>query len=125
MELRKLIRCTLIAIAASGMMVACTYEEIKPKKVDVPDSVKFSLNIIPIFNSSCNNSGCHNTGGIPPDLAEPNAYNSLTFFGYVDVDAPESSILYEKITTGSMKANATDQDRALILKWIEQGALNN
>ncbi len=125
MKLKENIRLILIAVLVSGMIASCTYEEIKPQKVDVPDSVKFSVNIIPIFNSSCNGSGCHNTGGIPPDLTEPNAYTSLIYFGYVDVDVPESSILYEKITTGSMKGNATDQDRALILEWIKQGALDN
>lgn len=125
MKLKELIRLALMAIVVAGVLASCTYEEIKPQKVDVPDSVSFSVNIIPIFNSSCNVSGCHSQGGIPPDLSQANAYTSLTFFGYVDVDNPESSILYEEITTGSMKNNATDQDRALILEWIKQGALDN
>ncbi|MDH4091642.1 MAG: hypothetical protein OEV74_14330 [Cyclobacteriaceae bacterium] len=123
--MKGLIHCMLIAIAISGALVSCTYEELIPPKVEVPDSVKFSANIIPIFNTSCNSVGCHSKSGIPPDLTEANAYNSLIFFGYVDTDVPESSILYEKITTGSMKDNATDQDRALILEWIKQGALDN
>ena len=96
MKLKELIHYILIAIAVSGALASCTYEEIKPQKIEVPDSVKFSVNIIPIFNTSCNKSGCHNKGGIPPDLSEENAYTSLIFFGYVDVDVPESSILYEK-----------------------------
>jgi hypothetical protein len=123
--MKALIHFALIILVLAGVLASCTYVEIKPKKVVVPDSVKFSLNIIPLFNTSCSKSGCHSKGGIPPDLSSSNAYNSLTFFGYVDVDAPESSILYEKITTGSMKNNATDQDRALILQWIKQGALDN
>lgn len=125
MKRKELIQLIIFAIAVSGMLASCTYEEISPKKVDAPDSVKFSVNIIPIFNTSCNKSGCHSTGGIPPDLSPANAYTSLTFFGYVDVDVPEQSIIYEKVTTGSMKGFATDQDRALILQWIKQGALDN
>jgi hypothetical protein len=125
MKRKALIHLALVALVLSGVLVSCTYVEIKPKKVIVPDSVKFSVNIIPIFTTSCSKSGCHIKGGAPPDLSAGNAYNSLTFFGYVDVDAPESSIMYEKITTGSMKNNATNQDRALILQWIKQGALNN
>lgn len=125
MKVKGLIHCMLMAIAISGALVSCTYEELIPPKVEVPDSVKFSVNIIPIFNTSCNAPGCHSKNGIPPDLSEDNAYTSLTFFGYVDTDAPESSILYEAITTGSMKNNANDQDRALILEWIKQGALDN
>ncbi len=125
MKLKTIFHLILVILALSGALVSCTYEEIKPQKVDVPDSVKFSVNVIPIFNTSCNKSGCHSQGGIPPDLSSKNAYTSLIFFGYVDVDDPESSIIYEKITTGSMKNNATDQDRALILEWIKQGALDN
>jgi len=125
MKLKTIIHLILVITAVSGVLVSCTYEEITPKKVDVPDSVKFSTNIIPIFNASCNKSGCHSPGGISPDLSPDHAYTSLIYFGYVDVDNPESSIIYEKITTGSMKNNATDQDRALILEWIKQGALDN
>jgi len=125
MKLKEFTYHILMAIAVSGTLASCTYEEIKPKEVEVPDSVLFSANIIPIFNTSCNLSGCHSKGGIPPNLSEADAYTSLTFFGYVDVDVPESSILYQEITTGSMVDNATDQDRALILEWIKQGALDN
>ena len=107
------------------ILTSCTDYVIKPTKVTVPHSVKFAVNIIPIFNASCNKSGCHSTGVQSPDLSPSNAYISLIYFGYVDVDVPESSVIYQKITTGSMKGNATDQDRALILKWIQQGALNN
>lgn len=125
MKRKELIQLILFTIAVSCLLASCTYEEISPKKVEVPDSVKFSANIIPIFNTSCNQSGCHNKGGIPPDLSPQNAYVSLTFFGYVDIDAPEESILYEKIATGSMAKFATVQDRELIRKWIQQGALDN
>lgn len=120
---------TLLWIFLSALLCtilsSCTDYVVKPTKVSVPDSAKFSLNIIPIFNAGCNKSGCHATGGHAPDLSPKNAYTSLIYFGYIDTDTPESSIIYEKITTGSMKANATDQDRALLLKWIKQGALNN
>ncbi len=125
MKLKEFIHLILVAMVVSGVMASCTYEEIKPQKVDVPDSVKFSINIIPIFNTSCNTTGCHNKGGIPPDLSPENAYTSLSFFGYLDTDVPESSIIYEKIATGSMKNSATDQDRSLLLKWIKQGAQDN
>ena len=96
MKRKELIHLILFTIAVSGIVASCTYEEISPKKVDVPDSVKFSLNIIPIFNTSCNNSGCHSTGAIPPDLTPANGYTSLVFFNYVDVDVPEQSIIYKK-----------------------------
>lgn len=114
----------LVALVA-GTLASCTYEQIKPQKVSTPDSVKFSLNIQPIFNTNCAKSGCHIKGGQAPDLSAQNAYTSLIYYGYVDTDFPDQSSLYQKITTGSMKDKATDADRALILKWIQQGALNN
>ncbi|MBI1766956.1 MAG: hypothetical protein HYR67_01115 [Bacteroidetes bacterium] len=117
-------RFMLVALLCT-LLASCTWEEIKPKKVTTPDSAKFSLNIIPIFNANCAKSGCHIKGGQAPDLSTQNAYTSLIYYGYIDVDFPASSILYEKINTGSMKDKATDVDRALILKWIQQGALDN
>jgi hypothetical protein len=115
----------ILASLISAAMASCTWEEIKPKKVTTPDSAKFALNIQPIFNSDCAKSGCHIKGGQAPDLSSGNSYTSLIYYGYVDTDIPESSIIYVKITSGSMKDKATDADRALILKWIQQGALDN
>jgi len=114
----------LSALLCAGL-ASCTDYVIKPAKVVVPDSVKFNANIIPIFTASCAKPGCHAIGGHVPDLTPANAYTSLIYYGYVNTDYPDQSILYQKITTGSMKGNATDQDRELILKWIQQGALNN
>lgn len=115
----------ILILILIGTMTACTYETISPKEPEVPSDVSFNDNVIPIFNGICNNSGCHSNGGISPNLNSSNAYISLTFFGYVDLDVPAESELYKKITTGSMKDYASDQDRAIILKWIEQGALDN
>lgn len=122
-------RIGIFTIVILGLLAilnaSCTYEELIKPKVDVPDSVSFNVNILPIFNSSCNVTGCHSKGGIPPNLSAADAYTSLIFFGYVDIDNPEVSEIYQKITNGSMKQYATDQDRTLILNWIEQGALDN
>lgn len=115
--------CSLFFI--SVIVTSCTWEEIKPQKVATPDSVRFTLNIQPIFNADCAKSGCHIKGAQAPDLSAGNAYTSLIYYGYVDTDFPESSSLYLKITSGSMKDKATDVDKALILKWIQQGALDN
>jgi len=117
-------RLSLFLIACIAL-ASCTWEEIKPQKVTTPDSARFSLNIQPIFNTNCAKSGCHIKGGQAPDLSAGNAYTSLIYYGYVNTDFPETSIIYEKIKSGSMKDKATDADRALILKWIQQGALDN
>lgn len=121
-----LLGSALILFLALYSATSCTYHINENEPVEVPDSVFFSSDIIPIFNARCNNPGCHSANAIPPDLTAANAYNSLTLFGYVDTENPESSVLYRAIAPGgSMEALATNQDRALILKWIEQGAQNN
>jgi hypothetical protein len=125
MKLNIVIHRFFIALLLCGLLASCTWEEIKPQKVAVPSTVTFSANIIPVFTANCAKSGCHVKGVQAPDLSTANAYTSLIYYGYVDTDFPEQSAVYLKITTGSMKDKATDTDRALILKWIQQGALNN
>jgi hypothetical protein len=115
----------IITLFISSFITACTYDTIAPEKIEVPEMISFNADVIPIFDGVCNNSGCHSDGGISPNLTEDDAYTSLIFFGYVNTDVPEESEIYLKITTGSMTEYASDQDRAIILKWIEQGALDN
>ncbi|MFC2123566.1 hypothetical protein ACFLU5_02045 [Bacteroidota bacterium] len=105
-------------------LASCTYHENKYVEPEVPDVVSFSDHVIPIFDQSCN-EGCH-AAGIPPDLSEDMAYTSLTTQGWLDTDDPENSSFYKSIDDGGiMYGYATDLDRAMILKWIEQGAENN
>ena len=85
--------------------------------------MSFSADVVPIFESKC--TRCHG-GTRPPDLTAENAYLSLTSGNYLDTEIPEESYLYKKIDgNGSMSEYADDHDRAVILKWIEQGAEEN
>lgn len=96
---------------------------------EITRTVSFSNDIIPIFNNSCNSSGCHNTGGISPDLSGTNAFTMITTGGYLNVSSAESSELYlwmagKKGTP--MPVSGINKDyNALILAWIKQGANNN
>jgi len=105
---------------------SCAYYE-KPLPVDdIPEEPSFSEDLIPFFETSCATTGCHNNGGIPPDLSEEFAYISLTVGGYVDTDNPEESLLYTKIAPGgSMEIYSTSRNTKMVLRWIEQGAENN
>ncbi len=106
---------------------ACTYDTLEYVPVETPDSVSFTNDLIPFFETNCAKSGCHASGGVTPDLSAANAYNSLTQLGYIETDTSKAaeSVIYQKITTGTMSQYANDQGRALLLKWIEQGAKNN
>jgi hypothetical protein len=121
--LRSIPAVVLLLIGLSG----CYYDKLVYGPLGTPDTVSFSNDILPFIESSCAKTGCHAAGGLQPDLSATNAYTSLTVFGYVETDTSKAdqSIIYQKLTTGSMSKYATDKDRAFLLKWIEQGAKNN
>jgi hypothetical protein len=123
--MKNTLSCFAVVLGVALGLTSCTYYENDPAPVDVPDSVSFSANVIPIFNARCNNAGCHSTGGIQPDLTPANAYNDLIVFGYVDTDFPDQSVLYLKVHSGSMVQFSEPGDAELILKWIQQGAIDN
>jgi hypothetical protein len=96
---------------------------------EITRPVSFAADIIPIFNASCNTSGCHNTGGKAPDLTPNNAYRSLTNGNYVNTSKPEQSELYLWMTGKKgtpMPVSGINKDyNSLVLAWIKQGAQNN
>ena len=118
---KDIIKVLIPVIMLFILLMSCEYDKKEEIKLDdLPDPIYFGEHIIPIFNTNC--ITCHN-GSTPPNLTEENAYFELTAGGYINVDNPEESKLYKKITgSGSMAQYASDLDRAYILKWIEQGA---
>jgi len=107
----------------------CKYDAVLPETIPPGTEVKFANDVIPIFNESCNFSGCHNFGGTPPDLTPNNAYGELTTGGYINLDEPEQSELYlwvDGSRNPPMPTSGIDPVIAsTILAWIEQGAQNN
>jgi hypothetical protein len=105
---------------------SCQYAWLEePPAPPLPDTVSYSADIQPIWDKSCNKSGCHAPGGFSPDLTEANSYSQLWADELVDTAMPASSVIYQKIADGSMKFYAKPGDAELVLKWIEDGALNN
>ncbi len=96
---------------------------------EITRPVSFTNDIIPLFNSSCNTSGCHSTGGKAPDLSASNALTSLTTGDYLNTATPESSTIYlwmaGKKSTPMPVSGINKDFNALILAWIKQGAQNN
>lgn len=102
-------------------MVSCEYNKDEPALK--PETVSFSTDVQPIFTAKC--VSCHG-GSTNPNLSAGNAYNALTSNNkYIDLQNPENSYFYQKISTGSMAQYLNDKDRAIILRWIELGAQNN
>lgn len=121
----------VILACASILFLASCYKD-RTVIAEVPEitrTVSFSQDIIPILNSGCSMSGCHNAGGQVPNLSTTNAFNSLTVGNYIDKNNAANSILYLKMTGKKgipMPVSGVNKDyNALIYAWIKQGASNN
>lgn len=127
---RKIILAMIIMGGSIFFLTGCYKDRTVPIEVpSITRTVTFSQDIIPMFNKSCNLSGCHSSGGQAPNLSESNAYNSLITGNYVDKNNPENSLIYLKMTGKKgtpMPVSGVNQDyAALMLAWIKQGANNN
>lgn len=111
------------------LQVGCEKDYLVPKKVEIDYPVSFANDIIPIFTTECSMASCHDNGGAPPNLMADKAYDELLGLGYVDTIDAKSSILYVRMisTTKPMPPAGLlpAEQIALVLAWIEQGALNN
>ena len=127
----------LLVVLALGLLLGIAnscYYDITLEKLDEPadpnaPEVSFANDILPIFNRSCNSSGCHNTGGTAPDLSASKAYNALTTGNYINTTSPENSELYQWLKGARrlpMPLSGSDQAiNTAVLTWIRQGAKNN
>ena len=123
------------ALLASALgPTACTSDAgilvIEPPDIDTTVQVLFSEDIIPLFNQSCNFSGCHNTGGIAPDLSQDNAYASLQDGAYINTETPgDSELMQWLLGNGGRKVmpinGKNDEIISKVLTWITQGAKDN
>ncbi len=95
-----------------------------------PDSIYFVNEILPLLNSNCAQSGCHDAI-TKEDGVQLDNYQSIMSTGEVKPGKPNSSKIYEVL-------NETDPDKRMppagslsqeqkdkIFKWISQGAPNN
>ena len=102
-----------------------------PPTQQLPAVVSFSTNVVPIFNANCNSSGCHaaTAPAAGLNLTSTSAYSSLMAKNETYTINPTGSNLYIEIANGEMPkppaANLSSYNQQLVLKWIQQGALNN
>ena len=116
---------SLILAAFVLLFAGCEYDYVEPDNAPIVTKVSFSGDVMPIFNSSCNFSGCHSAGAVLPDLTPGGAYASLFANNMVDAENPAGSKLYATMNSGSMKKYSNPDKTKIILAWITQGALDN
>lgn len=119
---------TGLVLVLTVSLVGCTYDQIEPARgeaidPDIPTS--FATDIQPIFTAKC--ISCH-----PPtanlDLSEGIAYGQITQSKYMDLGNPSQSLIYTypNPTSGTHSYRKyTTTEANLLLKWIEEGALDN
>ncbi|HSZ71638.1 MAG TPA: c-type cytochrome domain-containing protein [Cytophagaceae bacterium] len=118
---------------------SCVYhkgDQVNPEKDcanSIPDTVSFSRNVLPVFNTYCSTSGCH-SGSSPSgnlNLESSQAYAQLMKrgSGYIDTSNPNNSVLYSSLISQSnpmpLNGRLDDCTINLIVKWMNQGAKNN
>ena len=93
-----------------------------------PDTVYFQNTVLPLLNSSCAMSGCHDAV-THKEGVNLSTYASIMSTGGVKAGTPGSSKLYNVILNNSMPpkpaAPFTQAQKDIISKWIAQGAKNN
>jgi len=95
-----------------------------------PDTVYFVNDILPLITSNCAMSGCHDGSGNSDDARALTSYSGI--MSYVRPGSASSSRLYSVLlSSGENKMPRppvpplTASQDSLIMKWINQGAVNN
>lgn len=120
--MKKLLNLLTVLLVLSTL-AACEYAKIVPDVPSPSTPVSFATDIQSIFNAKC--VGCHKPGGPMPDLLASGSYQSLMSNNLVVAGNAANSILYQKVSAGSMSGYPDATEVALIQNWINQGAKNN
>jgi len=94
------------------------------------DTVYFQNEILPLLVSNCATSGCHNNQSHKHGIVLVD-YATVMNTGEINLSNPSSSKIYEAIIGSDEKmppspaTPLTSEQTNKVLKWIEQGALNN
>ncbi len=132
---KKIIAIALILVSTCTFFVTGCYKVttlvIPNTGEEITRPVSLADDIIPVFTTKCSISGCHNNGGIKPDLSPDKVYNTLINGNYVDLNTAESSSIYLWLTGKRPTImpvggpNNPSNINQFVLAWIKQGAKNN
>lgn len=140
--MRRLLKITLWIIPGILLIASCKHDpesqvtpdpDPKPEEKPChPDTVYFRNDILPIFQSSCAMSGCHDAATAQEDVIL-DSYANIIATGDVRPGDPESSDVYEVITEDDLDKRMPPPPASalpaaqiqMIHTWIMQGALDN
>jgi hypothetical protein len=124
--MKKIIYGTISSLLLASFLSGCFYDE-EAVFVGLPTNVSLNNDVIPIFNASCNTSGCHDAAGShSPILVGEQAYNALVSGQFINTVEPEKSRLYLELNAGMPPSGPlSTNEMKIILGWITDGAKNN
>ncbi|MBG9375627.1 hypothetical protein I5907_05240 [Panacibacter sp. DH6] len=133
-------RISLLLIVAAGLFFACKHQVINPdgggdgNGSDTTGNnggngdtlVCFEADVLPIFQTSCAKSGCHDAATHEEGYVL-DSYANIVKKG-IDPGRPNDSKIFEEIVDGDMppngEPNLTNEQIATIRQWILEGAKN-
>lgn len=114
--------------------MACKHQMVAPGTSAAPvpvtgnvstnDTVCFFSEVLPLFQSYCGSSGCHDAATAKEDVVLTDYFNIMKG---IRANNPASSEYYTILSESMPPRNSpqlTVNQKATILKWINQGALN-
>ncbi len=122
MNIKKFSLIAAFAFVGVWGMQSCQHEQMG----DPNAAICFERDILPIFNSKCAMSGCHDAGTAAEGYDLSN-YSKIVGDGIVK-GKPGKSEIYEEIEDGEMPPKGytklTDAEKQLLYDWIADGAKN-
>lgn len=124
-----------IAFVISLLIIQCRHEPEKPPisgNTCHPDTVYFKRDILPLLLSSCAYAGCHDAATAMDGVKLDN-YENVMATADVKPGNPNSSDLYEVLVEDDEDKRMprppfprlSNEQIAMVRKWIQQGAKNN
>jgi hypothetical protein len=119
-----MIRKITLAVFLAGMLASCYYDvesELYPEGCETPEVVSFEQDVQPIVDLNCAISGCHVYGGEGVGLLD--TYSGVK--AIVDSGDLEFRVFESPDNPMPPTGQLGECDLELILRWINQGALDN
>ncbi len=123
------IKSILIVVLGMFLFAACDYDFIEPETPDIDptDTLSFASDIAPVFEQD-NCTACHSSSGTQFSLTSDKAYENIVALGLLDLNEPALSPIYLVPSTANPDPHPgvySPANEALVLIWIQQGAMNN
>ena len=112
------------AVFGRVLLSSCYYdieEDLYPEGCETPQVVSFEANVQPIVDLNCAVSGCHVDGGEAPGVLS--SYQGVKDF--VNSGDFEFRVFNSPDDPMPPSGELGECDQELILRWINQGALDN